>query len=279
MNKTHRQVVAVLLAAVLAFPAASAAQGPSPSNATFEVASVRDSSSLEQDGLFNFEAGHLQVTNSSLRWIIRWAYGLRDYQVIGLPGWADRQRFEIRATYSPASADAATVRTMLLRLLADRFAMQSHREQREIRLYQLVKANENESLGPKLTASNVDCQKVAASPPAPSANGQRPRPTCIAFGGADQITGFTKTMADLARALDEVVGSPVVDRTGLTGTWDYDLRWTRPAGPPAEPNKQPIESSAEVFTGLREQLGLKLEATRAPYDVLVVDAVSRPTSN
>jgi uncharacterized protein (TIGR03435 family) len=86
-------------------------------------------------------------------------------------------------------------------------------------------------------------------------------------------------MADLARALDEVVGSPVVDRTGLTGTWDYDLRWTRPAGPPAEPNQQTIESSAEVFTGLREQLGLKLEAARAPYDVLVVDAVSRPTSN
>jgi hypothetical protein len=59
------------------------------------------------------------ATVGSLRWIIRWAYGLRDYQVIGLPGWADRQRFEIRATYSPASADAATVRTMLQRLLAD----------------------------------------------------------------------------------------------------------------------------------------------------------------
>lgn len=278
-NKTNRQVVVVLFAMVLALPAASAAQGPSPGNATFEVASVRDSSSLEQDGLFSFKGGHFQVTNQSLRWIIRWAYGLRDYQVIGLPGWADRQRFEIRATYSPASADAATVRTMLQRLLADRFAMRSHREQREIRLYHLVKANENGSLGPKLMASNVDCQKVAASPPAPSAKGQRPRPTCASFGGADQITGFTRTMADLTRALDEVVGSPVVDRTGLTGTWDYDLRWTRPAGPPAEPNQQTIESSGEVFAGLREQLGLKLEATRAPYDVLVVDAVSRPTSN
>jgi uncharacterized protein (TIGR03435 family) len=86
-------------------------------------------------------------------------------------------------------------------------------------------------------------------------------------------------MADLARALDEVVGSPVVDRTGLTGTWDYDLRWTLPARPLGEPNQQTIESSAEVFTGLREQLGLKLDATRAPYDVLVIDAVSRPTSN
>jgi uncharacterized protein (TIGR03435 family) len=279
MNKTNRQVVAVQLAVVLALPGASAAQGPSPGNATFEVASVRDSSSLEQDGLFNFKAGRFQVTNQSLRWIIRWAYGLRDYQVIGLPRWADRQRFEIRATYSPASADDATVRTMLQRLLADRFAMRSHREQREIRLYHLVKANENGSLGPKLTASNVDCQKVAASPPVPGANGQRPRPTCVSFGGADQITAFTRTMADLAKALDEVVGSPVVDRTGLTGTWDYDLRWTRPGGPPAEPNQQTIESSAEVFTGLREQLGLKLEATRAPYDVLVVDAVSRPTSN
>jgi uncharacterized protein (TIGR03435 family) len=275
MKKTNRQVVGVLLAVVLALPAASAAQGPSSGNAAFEVASVRDSSSLEQDGLFNFNAGHFQVTNQSLRWIIRWAYGLRDYQVIGLPGWADRQRFEIRATYSPASADAATVRTMLQRLLADRFALRSHREQREIRLYQLVKANEDGSLGPKLTAANVDCQKVAAA----SANGRRPRPTCVSFGGADQITGFTKTMADLTRALDEVVGSPVVDRTGLTGTWDYDLRWTLPAGPPAEPNQQTIESSGEVFTGLREQLGLRLEATRAPYDVLVVDAVSRPTSN
>jgi uncharacterized protein (TIGR03435 family) len=278
-DKTNRQVGAVLLAMVLVLPAGSAAQGPSPGKATFEVASVRDSSSLEQDGLFSFKAGHFQVTNQSLRWIIRWAYDLRDYQVVGLPGWAERQRFEIRATYLPASADAATVRTMLQRLLAERFAMRSHREQHEIRLYQLVKANENGSLGPKLTASNVDCQTVAASPPAPSANGERPRPACVSFGGADQITGFTKTMADLTKALDEVVGSPVVDRTGLTGTWDYDLRWTLPAGPPAEPNQQTIESSAQVFTGLREQLGLKLEATRAPYDVLVVDAVSRPTSN
>jgi uncharacterized protein (TIGR03435 family) len=256
---------------------AVASPGRAQNGAAFDVASVKQSVSLEEDGFVRFDQGRFTVTNLSARWIIRWAYALRDYQVIDAPGWTET-RYEVKATYAPPQAAAADVRAMTQRLLADRFALRARREQRNIRVYELVRAGKDAGPGTRLSPSDVDCGQAAARPPMPQASG-RARPACTMFGGATMIRGFSRTMAQLATALDAVVSSPVIDRTGLTGAYDFDLQWGKPEDLRFDPSRQSPESLAELFTALREQLGLKLEPTRAPYDVLVIESIARPTAD
>jgi uncharacterized protein (TIGR03435 family) len=138
--------------------ASSRGQEPASDTAAFEVASIHENRSGEQDGFFRFANRRFTVTNLPVRWIIRWAYDLRDYQVSGLPNWTET-RYEIQATYSPPSAGLEAVRAMTQRLLADRFGLRARREQREMRLYHLVRANDNGRMGPKMTPSNVDHER------------------------------------------------------------------------------------------------------------------------
>ena len=282
MIRLQRNIAAGLLMTMLLSPWALESRGQEQASgaAAFEVASIHENQSGEQDGLFRFENGRFTVTNQAVRWIIRWAYSLKDYQISGLPNWTET-RYEIQATYSPPSAGLDAVRAMTRRLLADRFALSARREQREMRVYHLVKANDNGGLGPKLKPSNVDCEKLAAQPPAPLAPGQRPGPSCTAWVNYGMVHGFSRTMPQLARYLDDIVGAPVVDRTGLTGNWDFDVQWSTPtlADPRAELRTPPVESIAGLFAALHDQLGLKLMVTRGPVDVLVIDSISRPTPN
>ena len=273
-----RDIAAGLLITMLVASWALSARGASP--AAFEVAAINENRSGEQDGTVWFESGRFTVTNLPVRWIIRWAYGLREYQIIGLPNWTET-RYEIQATYAPPSAGLDAVRAMAQHLLADRFALRARREQREMRVYHLVKANDNGGRGANLKPSNVDCEKLAAQPPAPLAPGQRPGPSCTAWVNYGMVHGFSRTMPQLARALDDMVGAPVVDRTGLTGYWDFDVRWTVPTpnDSRAELRTPPVESIAGLFPALQDQLGLKLTVARGPVDVLVIDSISRPTPN
>jgi uncharacterized protein (TIGR03435 family) len=145
-------------------------------------------------------------------------------------------------------------------------------------MYALVRERPDGTLGPKMTRSDTDCSTPAAgraAPPPPA--GGRARPTCTMFQTGWFIRGFARTMPQLVRLLDETVGSPVVDRTGLTGAFDFDVTWGPPGDLQTDPSQQTTEGLASLFTALREQLGLKLDATRGPYDVLVIDSVARPT--
>jgi uncharacterized protein (TIGR03435 family) len=246
----------------------------------FDVASINEDRSGAQDGGVRFQDGRFTVTSLPVRWIIRWAYGLRDYQMTGLPNWSET-RYEVQATYSPPSAGLDAVQAMAQRLLADRFALRARRAQREMRVYHLVKANDNGDLGAKLKPSDVDCEKLAAQPPALPAAGARETPSCTAWVNYGMVTGLGRTMPQLARALDDIVGAPVVDRTGLTGSWNFDMRWSVPTlnDSGAELRTPQVESIAGLFAALRDELGLKLIETRGPIDVLVIDSLSRPTPN
>jgi|SRR5215471_1790512 len=232
---------------------------------SFDVATIKESTSLEQDGVFRQQPGRFTVTNLSLRSIIRYAFRLREYQVVQVPSWADT-RYSINATFANAAADNEQVRTMMQSLLADRFALRSHRESRTLRKYALTKARADGAFGPKLARSDVDCGKRPVAPQ-----------TCAMFETAWSIRGFTRTIPQLVQLLDEIVGSPVQDRTGLTGTFNFDLQWGKPGDVPIDPSQQTVESLASLFTALQEQLGLKLESERGPVDVLVVDHVEKPT--
>jgi len=233
----------------------------------FEVASIKESQSVEQDGVFRQLPGRFTVTNLSLRWIIRYAYQLRDYQVVQAPSWTDT-RYAINATLGDSQASNADVRVMLQQLLAERFALRVHRETRSSRIYVLTKAQPGDTLGPQLSRSSIDCERVAA---------ERAAPTCTMFANAWSIRGFTRTMSQLLPLLDEVINGPVVDRTGLTGTFTFELRWGKPGDVPIDPSRQTVESLADLSTALQEQLGLKLEASTGPLDVVVIDHVEKPT--
>ena len=180
---------------------------------------------------------------------------------MGAPAWIET-RYQIDATVGNATATDDEVRGMLQRLLDDRFALRARRAPRPMPVYELKKVRADGTLGPKLTQPRKDCEGRY----------------CM-FQTAGSIKGFNRTMAQLTPLLDEVIKGPVLDRTGLTGTFDFDLTWGEPGDPNADPSDQTPEQRAALLTALREQLGLTLEATRAPYDVLVIESISRPTPN
>jgi len=270
-------------AATAAARSQNATSRPLPS---FEVASVKQNNSASPTSRISGPTpGRFTVTNVPLRFILLYAYQLLDHELIGAPEWAFTTPFDIAATYPmdtvPTEQDA---RLMLQRLLADRFGFVGHRETRELPMYALVMARRDRSLGPRLVRSDVDCEKwIAEKRPQPGAGGPSPvapggaRPACMMMTTRRFLTAGTRTIQQLSGSLQSLVGRPVVDRTGLSGTFDMDLQWT--SGVDAAPggNLPSPDDGASIFTALREQLGLRLEPARGPFEVLVIDSVRRPT--
>lgn len=274
-------------------------QTPSPAPA-FEVASVKPNKSGDLGIRFGMQpGGRFTVTNAPLRPLILQAYGLQDFQLIGGPEWMKSDRFDIVAKASadipfgppPAPGGPPTAQQLLLRaLLADRFGLKVHHETREMAIYALVTARGDKKPGPKLTQSTADCAALMAAmrarggPPGPPRAGQ-PLP-CGFMMGPGNISGGAFPIAQLAAALSGRMGRPVIDRTGLTGLWDLSLTFTpdqMPQLPPGglPPNAPPMPAidpnGPSLQTALEEQLGLKLESTKGPVDVVIIDTVSQPT--
>jgi uncharacterized protein (TIGR03435 family) len=269
--------------AVIAAVAATVAQSPQPA---FDVASVKENTSVsDTGGIAPATPGRVRITNRPLRFILLDAFRLMDHQLIGAPEWTESARFDINATYQ---ADAARTeddaRAMLRTLLANRFGLKTHREMRELPIYSLVMARKDGALGPQLVRSGIDCDRwiaekrpqMGAGTASPVAPGGK-RPVCMILTTRRFITAGTRTIQDLLGPLQAMTGRPVIDRTGLTGVFDFDLQWTSgPVAPAAGPTGPP-DDGPSIFVALQEQLGLRLEPGRAPFDVVVVDSVQRPS--
>jgi uncharacterized protein (TIGR03435 family) len=301
---THRlaaAVVALISAAAVMEPAG---QVPAPA---FEVASIKPNKSGDNRVLIQLPAnGTLTATGITLRALIAFAYGegrtLEDFRIIGGPDWIGSDRFDIvaKAGSDVPPGPNGPLSGMLRGLIDDRFKLVVHHEMRELPIFALVKAKKDDTLGPKLTHSTVDCAAMAAArgrggpPVGPGVPPQRPpleaagRPMCGMMNGPGNIFAGGQTLAQIATMLSGRVGRVVIDRTGLTGTFDVELSWTpdqmpqTPAGPPRQggppfPSIDP--NGPSIFTAVQEQLGLKLEATRGPVDVVVIDAVEHPTED
>ena len=254
------------------------AQGP-----TFDVASVKPNVSGEVGGGFNMRPGwQLVITNNSLRNIVRNAWGLQNFQIVGGPDWFDRDRFDITAKPGAEPRSREEFFQMIQSLLADRFKLRVHFETREIPIYALVPVRPGE-VGPKLSTAMTDCGAVAAAarqgggPPPPVGE----RPLCGTRTTPGRMTAGAVNMESLARNLSNFAGRIVVDRTGLAGVYDLDLEWlpdqlpppgSLPAGLPPPPSDAP-----SLFTAVQEQLGLRLDSQRGPVEVLVIDSAERPT--
>ena len=213
--------------------------------------------------------GRFTAINIPLRFVIRTAYRLQDDQVVGGPGWLNTDRFDILAKAEPTVPPFVQLLPMMRAWLADRFKLAVHSEARELPVYALIVAKNDGTFGPRFRVT--EC-------PLPQ-NGARP---CANISqGLGRLTLRGMPMTDLLQFLAPVTNRVVIDRTGLTGRYDVDLEWQPdhlPQRPPGAADVAPIDTNRpSIFTAVQEQLGLKLESTKAPVEVIVIDHVEQPT--
>ena len=213
---------------------------------------------------------------------------MQEFQILGGPSWLRSSRFDVSAkAEGPTPQDR--MRLMVSRLLAERFGLKAHAETRELSTYALVIARADGRLGEHMRPSAIDCQAIiAAGKVRPSTAGGLP-PQCLwrigitASSAQMRVDGVQ--LARFATLLGPMARRTVVDKTGLTGTYDIDLEFEPDqAGLPVVPvtpgaPAPPARDGLSLFTALQEQLGLKLESERGPVNVLVIDSAELPTPN
>ncbi len=253
---------------------------------TFEVASIKVTTM--KGGGPPPSPDRYNLFRASLRDLIRDAYHLQPFEIIGGPEWAaGAVRFDVmaKASFVPSRQQMLLMAQQLLR---ERFALRTHNETREMPIYELRLARDDGRLGSQLTRTAVDCAAVEAdrkrtgetAPRVPLTAGDRP--VCNAFQMAQPKPGGMTlryrasgmTSEELAVWLTPYVARRVIDRTGLNGDFDLDLAFSLGGaqGPAA-----PVDETVSIFAALQEQLGLKLESTRGPVTVLVIDSAQMPT--
>ena|SRR5215469_5020856 len=267
----------------------SVAFAQAPTTPKFEVASVKSAS---PDSKFMMlqptPGGRLNITNLTLKNMIGSAWGVQPFQIFSGPAWIDSVRYDVSAK-AEGAAKMPELMQMLRSLLADRFQLVIHRETKELPIFALVLARKDGKLGPQLVESKEgSCTSPdPTKPPAPPDPAKGPTLACgQLFVGIQQLRGLAISIRRLPPTLSRFLGRNVIDQTGLNGTYDVTLQWTpddaQLAGylPPGAP-KPPLSDTAgpSIFAALQEQLGLKLEATKGPVEVLVIDQVERPDEN
>jgi uncharacterized protein (TIGR03435 family) len=228
----------------------------------FEAASVKVSSG--EQVRMRREPGRLAITNFSLRAMVRYAYDVQENQISGGPAWFDSDRWDIVATAGREITEPER-RRMLQTLLDERFKMTIRHESKELPVYALVVAKG----GPKLT---------------PGAAGNPERVELgVSGAGLHQMRGQSVPLSTIAKVLTGQAGRIVIDRTGIAGSFDYQLEWVPdPANMPmingAKPDGSKLDGPS-IFTAVQEQLGLKLEATKGPVEILVIERAEKAAEN
>jgi len=239
-----------------------------PSQQDFEVASIKRSEPGNLRGsTFEFlPGGGLRIANGTLRAILETAYDVREFQILGGPGWMNSERYDILARSADslsngagATNDVKAVRLRLQALLKQRFNLELHRETRELPQYTLEVAKK----GPKLIQDEAS-------------NGSNNARTGIQRS-CGQMIGTNTTMANLSLMLARQLDRPVLDRTGLTGKYNFQFAWTPDTGPCS--GSPDSSNTPSIFTALEETLGLRLESIKGPVDSLIIDHADRPSEN
>ena len=291
------------LVASIAGGAALAAQAPQPpaDPPAFEVASIKPNNSGDGRIMMQNQPGRYIATNVTLRLLIRNAYQLQDFQIIGGPSWLASDHFDINAKVpdeframapqAPGSGPGP-LQLMIRALLVERFKLVVHNETKDSPIYALILARADAKLGPGLKKSNVDCAALFAAGrarggamPPPPQPGERMQ--CGMRIGPGNLMGGGALMPQFANTLGMFAGRIVVDRTGLEGAYDVDLTWTpdqmaqRPPGAP-DPQFNGVAvdpNGPSLFTAVQEQLGLKLDSQRGPVEIVVIDRAEKPVEN
>ena len=255
----------------------------------FDVASVKPSFTRSVANVRPLP-GRL-TADASLRILIQYAYGVQPFQVVGAPGWMQSERYQIEAK-ADGNVSRDRMFLMLRMLLENRFQLKTHRETRDLPVYALVAAKGGLKLPPPKEGGCVDSVedapaewaggRMAAPGEAPSA-----KPRCGSAGltlgppAGARMQGGKIAMPELVRRLSLLLDRSVIDKTGFAELFDLQLDFvpdeTTPAMPPPPPDSG--ISGSSIPQALRQQLGLQLESTKGPVEVIVVDHAERPSGN
>jgi bla regulator protein blaR1 len=207
-------------------------------------------------------SGRLNTMRTTLRMLITFAYNVKDYQLSGGPGWANSETYDITAK-AAENATPDQIRAMLQTLLRERFKLVLRQGTKEAPIYELVVAKG----GVKIQEDTTSARSATM------------------MTGRGKAGALRTSLANFVQLLGVVTGRPVVDKTGLTSTYKFDLNWTPDpgeGGPPAlgGPDAAPLDSNGpSLFTALQEQLGLKLESAKGPVESLVIEGAEKPSEN
>ena len=217
--------------------------------AQFEVASIKPSTAPGTRGptIYNPTHERFAIDRITTKDLIAYAYDVRDFQITGGPGWVGSEEYDVVAK-PQGEASGERILAMARSLLAERFNLRLHHESKEMPVFALVVAKGGPRLHPTVGTGGPEVR-----------------------GGRGRLIARKVTTGMIGSQLaGRVLGRAVIDRTGIAGEFDINLEWTPDESPDLGPS---------IFTALQEQLGLKLEPTRAPVEVLVIDHVERPSAN
>jgi uncharacterized protein (TIGR03435 family) len=236
---------------------------------SFDVATIKpnDSGASSIQGL-TMNGRNFATRNSSLADLIGFAYEVQAKQIVGGPDWLDKDRYDIAAVPDQEGApNVQQLRVMVQKLLASRFNLKFHHDQRDLSAYVLTVGKNGQKLTPTQLKGSLPGM------------GMRPGNTGLTLVMANaRLTDFTGFLQMI------VLDRPVVDRTGITGRFDYSVTFTPDDSefnghPPKLPQTEASDSSPNLFAAIQEQLGLKLDAQKTSVDVIAIDHVEKPSAN
>jgi uncharacterized protein (TIGR03435 family) len=243
---------------------------PTSAKPEFVVATIKPSRPDAPRGGYGFRGQDVTTTNVTVNWMIKLAYNMHARQITGGPAWLDSAKYDtVGRPDTPGQPSRDQMKLMIQNLLADRFQLKFHIEKRELPVYAMVVLK----TGSKITLSAGDPNAFPS----------------IGFGqgpGVLSLVGRNTTLDGVANGLQSnILDKPVVNQTGLTGRYDFLLRFTPDAGQVANfgglspGNANDPEAPPDIFSAFQQQLGLKLESTKAFVDVMVIEKIERPSEN
>lgn len=248
----HAHYCLIMVLVALAPLNAAAQTGPA-----FEVATIRPSGPESPAMSLQLQpGGRLVTSNTTLTFLVGWAFSLDDGRLFGVPKGADSARFDVVAKTPMENLPPGGLQLMMRRLLAERFGLVAHEEKRIVTSYVLV-------------ADRDDLRIGLTIPPEP------PDPNPFSMTAAGVLRGRRVTMDMLAKTLSSQLGASVANATKIAGSFDFTLQWQPDGTPVGDTTTRP-----SLFTAIREQLGLRIDARRLPVDVIVIDRLMLvPTPN
>jgi uncharacterized protein (TIGR03435 family) len=248
-------------------PPPKLASMPADANPTFEVATIKPSKPDAPGKMFGVNGARFTTLNTTLGDLIKFAYDIQDKQILNGPPWLETDKFDIAAQPDiPGTFTDKQLKSMVQKLLTDRFQLKFHKDTKELSAYVLTVSKS----GSKLKKSQGDPSGLPG----------------LWFRGLGVLTVTNATMGDFCHLMQSaVLDRPVVDQTGLAGRWDFLLKWTPDEsqfagmGVKVPPPTDAADAPPPLFTALQEQIGLKLDAGKAPVGVLVLDHVEKPSGN
>ena len=252
-----------------------------PQTASFDVASIkpRERGLQPPQTRMLVTPGRISFQAVLLNDCLRWAYGLADYQIVGLPASISGARFDIEATAAGPASDTE-LRQMFRRLLEERFALRARQGTQDMRVSVLTAAGK----GPRLRQAADDAPRSDDWRLSPLYQASKPGPGSSVIR---ELSSPRVTMRYFAEYLSRQLRMPVIDRTELQGEFAFAIEWPADAGetvrtpgtPPPAGSPPPDLFGTAGRIAIREQLGLTLAATTAPVDVLMIESVQQPSQN